>query len=534
MKQLVLFFIVVITALRSFDTSVVYQRTSEANLFALQENTKYCICGKIDLKGETLQIPHGCVLVFWGGSISNGNIVFDSTKIKGHPRFRNCQYKGNIKIRKIDDRDFTSSDDKGTFVFLFSNAVKNGIQCDFHRDYHISMEGVKSSGVMLFEDIDSRTDIRFHGCSLYNTYAFPSRAVKPIIVLRNVKNITIRDFSFYDVEGHNTHLMPETNGCTFIQCYGDCEGINLLNCYQENGDCILRSGVYRHDSNLPKNTPTKGLTNSTLKVKSKNTGYGLALYCGDNLNIDIDVNSPHRGFYCTGVSNSIIRYKGYNPVETKCHILIKDAVYKKKEKNGDYSLDMKGCSNLTIKAIIDELLLKEKVISFSTYGSGRKENADFRFRSEPCHHSNIDFTADIKHYSDEGPYYIVSINSDSGALNDEDMIGCKVTDIRIHDIYKTGGNAKGYLCMAQKFTDSQIEFVNCTASDPELGYDFAIVGNAKGSVRIRNSNVGTIYVREKSSGEFTINTENTRMNGELVYIKDQAHKELVRLIKSDN
>lgn len=532
MKRLFPFYslAIVVLCLTSFTVS---EQLGASNLLELKENTKYRIYRKIDLKGETLQIPNGCTLAFWGGSISNGSIVFSSTRIKGHPRFKNCEFKGDMKIKKIDDRYFTSPDDKGTFSFLFTNAINNGIKCDFHRDYHISMEGVNNSGIMLFENLDSGAEIRFHDCALYNTFVFPTRSIKPVIVFRNVKDITIHNSSFYDVDGHNTHLNTETNGCTFIQCYGDCEGINLINCYQENGDCILRSGVYKHNPNLPNNTPSKGLTNSSINVKSKNTGYGLALYCGDNLSINIDVDSPHRGFYCTGVSNSTIRYRGYNPVETKCHILIKDAVYKRMGDNGDYSLDMKACNNLTIKAVIDELLPNEHVIAFSTYGSGRKQNADFRFRSEPCHHHNIDCTVDINHFPDDGWYSIVSVHSDSGALNNEDMLGCKVTDVRIHDIHGISGNAKRYLCLVQPHTDTQIEFYNCTTNDPEYGYNLQIQGDAKGIIKMRNGDIENIFVREKLSGEFCIEIEGTRVNGGIVYSKDQVSKGLVKIIKFD-
>lgn len=528
---LLLFFLSIMLSLTGFSAS---ERLVGIEQLELKVNTRYRIYRKIDLKGGVLQIPEGCVLAFRGGSISNGTIVFNETVIKGHPRFKNCHFNGNVKIRKIDDRDFTSPDDNNAFVFLFRNAVINGIKCDFYRDYHISMAGVNSNGLIHFEDITSGADIRFHDCSLYNTFVFPSRIIKPVIVLRDVRNITIRNGSFHDVDGHNARLSAQSKGCTFIHCYGDCKGINLLSCYQENGDCILRSGVFQHMANMPYNTPFKGLINSTLIVKSKNTGYGLALYCGDNLSIDIDVESPHRGFYCTGVSNSTITYRGFNPQETKCHILIKDAVYKRMNADGSYSLDMKACSNLKIKAILDRLLPKERVIVFSTYGSGRKENADFRFRSEPCNHHNMDITADIKHYPNEEFYSIISVFSDSGALNNEDMIGNRVTDVIVHDIHGIGGNANRYLCMLQPYTETQIGFVNCTSHDPDFGYNLQIQGNAKGSLHMRNGNIEKIYVREKDAGKFDFDIENTRVKGGVVYIKNQTAKELIRISSNVN
>jgi len=500
----------------------------------LKENTKYRIYKSFDLKGETIQIPKGCTLAFRGGSISNGTIVFNSTIIKGRPRFRNCVLRGSVKIKRIDDRCFISPDDKSTFIFLFSNAIINGIRCDFYRDYRISMEGEGFSGIMFFENLDSGSDIRFHNCALFNTYVFQTASIKPLIVFRDVKNVTIRNLSFFDVEEHNTHLFTESSGCNFIQCYGDCEGINLLNCYQENGDCILRSGVYKHNQYYPDNTPSKGLTNSILKVASKNSGYGLALYCGDNLSIDINVDSPHRGFYCSGISNSNIRYHGYNPIETKCHILLKDAVYKKMDDAGNYSLDMKGCSNLSIRVIIDKLLTNERVVEFSSYGSGRKENASFDFRSGPCHHSNIDITGEINEYPEDGYNYIVSVNSESGTMDNEDRYGNKVTGIRIHDFYGKGGSANRNLCMVQPYTETQLEFVNCTTFDQELGYNIQVFGNAKGTIVVTNCSVENIYVRNKLSEAFIIDVKKRPIRGEIKYIENQAsRKGLVQIINAE-
>ena len=532
MKRLlvVIVLIVIVSGNTGFTAS---RQFSTVDQLPLQENTKYRIYRKIDLKGQTLQIPQGCTLAFRGGTISNGTIVFNTTVISGHPRFRDCQYKGDIIIKKLNDKDFTSSEDKSTFVFLFSNAVRNGIKCDFYRDYHISMDGVSYNGIMLFENLDSGADIRFHNSSLYNTYVFPTRTIRPVIVFRNVKNITIWNSAFYDVDGHNTHLNSESNGCTFIQCYGDCEGINLNNCYQENGDCILRSGVYQHNSTLPNNTPSRGLINSSIIVKSKNTGYGLALYCGDNLTISIVVDSPHRGFYCTGVSNSTIKYYGNGPTGTNCHILIKDAVYKKRDIYGNYSLDMKACSNLVINATIDELMPNENVIVFSTYGSGRKENADFRFRSEPCHHHNIDITAEINHYPDEGSYSIVSFYSDSGALNSDDVFGCKVTDVIIHDINRIGGNSNRYLCVFQPNIDAQVKFVNCSSSIPQLGYNLKISGNTSGRITLINCSVDNIFIHDKDSGGFVFDIKDTRINGGLVYVKGHSVNHLVQINQLD-
>lgn len=499
------------------------------------KNNNVVIRRNIDLKGQSLSLSRGVTLDFQGGSISNGNITFDATAIVGHPRFRNCTYKGTIRIDRIDDQDFASNDDTGTLFFLLTNAIENGSKCFINRDYSIKMNAV-GSALIVCQGVDSGADISFQGHTVTNTSTFPTPRLKQVFAFRNVKNVTIRDCVFHDTEDHNTHKFKKSSGCTFVHCFGDCEGINLLNCIQENGDCILRSGVYSHDVNNPENTPRKGLCNSTIKVKSVNVGYGLALYCGDNLDIDIDVMNPHRGFYCAGVSNSTIRYKGYNPFETKCHILIKDAVFRKAGRNRNEVLDMKGCHDLRIMADIDEIFAKEGVVIFQSYGSGRKEGADFSFRSERCQHYNIDVSARIHRGNDDGAFFICRFVSDSGALNEEDMIGCRISNLLIHDVKCNSRNTIPYMCDMESFIDAAIDVRDCDIVDPNFAikhrYNYRVWGNAIGRIRVSNSPFGDVEVRNKNSGILEIVLEDSSDKHEPHYIKNDNVKGLVRITNS--
>ena len=48
----------------------------------IKEHTVYHIKQNFDLHGETVIMPLDCILKFEGGTLSNGNIVFDSTIIE--------------------------------------------------------------------------------------------------------------------------------------------------------------------------------------------------------------------------------------------------------------------------------------------------------------------------------------------------------------------------------------------------------------------------------------------------------------------
>ena len=517
-----------------FSCSIVKNEDELFHTLATGSSTIVVIRGDIDLNGKTLTFPDGCKLVFKGGSIANGRISFKGNRITGSVKFINCNYIGRIDIKQIDDRCFTSSDDSGTLKFLLTNSLLNGSKCDLYRDYHIDMNAAPGRLVSV-KALDSGADITFHDCTIYNTTAFTKRTIRPVVKLQDVKNVTIRNCSFHDTDEHNSHMFAKSSGCCFIRCLGDCEAINLYNCRQENGDCFLRSGVYTHIEELPEDTPRRGLINSTLQITSVNTGYGLALCCGENLTIDVNTTCPHRGLYCAGVSNSTINYRGYKPIETKCHILIKDAVYRCMANDGNEVLDMKDCHDLVIKAYLDEVFQSEGVINFHTYGSGKNGGADFTFRSEPSHHYNIDFTATIDRSPESGYYFISRFFGERGSIDQNNIYVCKSTGIRIHDVKCLSGNARPYMCDCEANAYSEVLVENChvTPYNEELGYgfDYLIKGNSSGNVRVLKSLMGNVLVRDKQFGEFDVILDGVSMTRNINYTNDNSSRELVRVIR---
>ncbi len=532
------FLFVLLFSFSLVSCAIVRNEAEFCNLINNESAKQIVVKNDIDLHGKTVTLPKGCTIRFKQGSISNGAIVFNSTRIRGNAKFAKCTYQGRISIKSIDDRCFTSDDDLGTLRFLLENTIINGVNGNFYRDYHIDMNDVNGGGLVSISDYESGSLISFNGNTIYNTKPFATRRIKPLIVLCNVKGVTIRDCIFHDTIEHNTHNFKNSAGCTFIQCYGDCEAINLLNCIQENGDCILRSGVYTHNVKHPERTPTIGLSNSTIKVKSINAGYGLALYCGDNLDIDVSAISPHRGFYCAGVSNARVNYYGYNPIETKCHVLIKDAVYKTSEDDKDGAVvDMKGCHDMVINVLIDDVPQTECIISFQSYGSGRNDGADFSFRSNICHHYNIDIKETINRTSGSGSFFISGFASSSATSNDKEIYGCKVSNIRIHDVSCNGGEMIPYMCNVGSNIDADVTVENCSTygnNDNQRiggGFNYLIRGNSEGRVRIINSQMGNIYERDKTEGEFNVDVSGSSITRDIIPIKDKSSRNLVRVIR---
>ncbi len=73
-------------------------------------NTIYEIRYDFDLNGAEITIPENCVLNFTGGSLSNGTIEFDNTKIESNTNvsiFKTITFKGNASNKELDVSQFS-------------------------------------------------------------------------------------------------------------------------------------------------------------------------------------------------------------------------------------------------------------------------------------------------------------------------------------------------------------------------------------------------------------------------------------------
>lgn len=93
-----------------------------------QANTIYEIRYDFDLNGETIEIKEGCSLKFEGGSIKNGIIVLNNTKIfKGE--YKNVRFTGNAKENEvINFKSFGGKSDSETDNSILLNDL---IRCGF-------------------------------------------------------------------------------------------------------------------------------------------------------------------------------------------------------------------------------------------------------------------------------------------------------------------------------------------------------------------------------------------------------------------
>lgn len=139
-----------------------------------KENTIYEIRYDFDLNGAEITIPEGCVLDFQGGSLNNGSIVGNSTKIKANPIkiFENdIDLNGSYDIYEAYPEWFGAvGDGVADDTIAIQKAIKMGRYIKFTKsEYSIDTAKGESFGNGAYPvalRVDSNKIIDLNGCTL--------------------------------------------------------------------------------------------------------------------------------------------------------------------------------------------------------------------------------------------------------------------------------------------------------------------------------------------------------------------------------
>lgn len=200
-------------------------------------NVIYKITKDIDLKGETLTIPEGCTLDFQGGSLSNGTVVGNGTRIVTAPHiFNNIIIKGDWNIDYLNSNIFKNIHEENVLVQLFaltSNNIYNKV--DIQGDFIVSSPH-DVNGIL---KVKSNTDINIKGSISLKANSF----VKVFVFeIKNVSNISINGgIIIGDRLEHQGTTGEHGHG---IYIYGNCHNISISNTIIKNcwGDGLAIGG----------------------------------------------------------------------------------------------------------------------------------------------------------------------------------------------------------------------------------------------------------------------------------------------------
>ena len=152
----------------------------------------YVIRDAFDLGGAEVNIGKNSVLKFAGGSVKNGTVVFNNTKLTGYPSFTACSYKGNLANDEVD-LDWFNFDTGATFTYstitvpkqdpvVFQeilDCLKSGTQLNINKIYAINkpvkiskkifMKGADRSEGIYANRIVQNMEYGFFNCNTFNS-----------------------------------------------------------------------------------------------------------------------------------------------------------------------------------------------------------------------------------------------------------------------------------------------------------------------------------------------------------------------------
>lgn len=206
--------------------------------FGIYSNTRYIVSDIVDLQGKRIKMPKSVTLVFKGGSIRNGCVIGNDTKIEcsNYPIFNNVRIAGSWLVPEISTSMFVDLDYVNSLcdVFALSNPLVNNTIRINKGEYKLDVK--KNKEVCL--PVCSNTTVIIDGTILLQPNAFP----RYDIIRVKGENITIKGSGTIVGDKH-THTGTDGQWGMGIRFHGaknaSVSRLNIRDCW---GDCIYVGG----------------------------------------------------------------------------------------------------------------------------------------------------------------------------------------------------------------------------------------------------------------------------------------------------
>lgn len=212
---------------KSIKKTVILQKNKSVAEQVNASNTIYIIRHDVDLKSDSLNIPNNCVLKFEGGTITNGKICLNNTRLEGTMGFWNVRLSGNCTNSVL------SSD-----LFILDKTGKIDNSIDVQSMFAIGVDSVSfSKGIYSFSDICVKNDV----CIFANGSTFVSTlASEDYAVINNI--FTVCNTSFFKL--FNATIQGRKKGSPFIKRIVlspvDCSSVGCV----EISGCLFKELTY--------------------------------------------------------------------------------------------------------------------------------------------------------------------------------------------------------------------------------------------------------------------------------------------------
>lgn len=259
---------------------VCVKKTADLSKLLSEANTRYIIRYNHDLSKykDDVAIGANSILEFRKGSLNNGTIIFNNTRIKTKPRkiFSNNEYEDSIDVTVANPEWFGAIGDGKTDD---TRAIQNAM------DVSRNVCGIGNKVYAV------RTDSPYKHCFEVN---------KDSLTL-SINLIDLNEYNSSDYRGRGVIFIDNKNAFSFkgsitsvnstlpvsaktgmtleesragIVCYGDCKGMNInLSC--SNLYCGIFHGAFMYDEYLYRNG-TEGINHSKVNVNAYRVAYPVA------------------------------------------------------------------------------------------------------------------------------------------------------------------------------------------------------------------------------------------------------------------
>lgn len=313
-----------------------------------KENTIYIIQYDYNLNKQTITIPSGCVLLFEGGSISNGNLKGNNTYIEGtlNNVFELISFEGKWNLPQISSDmfiNYNGYDLLYSMSYLQNDNILNNIV--INGDISVSFPKTNSNALVL----SSNTNVQING----TISVVPNDFTHYRVIYANSKtNINISGGTLFgDVEGHIGDAGEFGMGISIVSCsYVSIRNMIIRNFWgdgiyigRDNYDSptdIRRSSHVRIDNVSSSYNRRQGVSitcafdvnitnshfSSTGTIKYTAPGYGIDIEPNNQYDTVSDIqilNCIFDGNSSEGLDKSILIYAPYNNVRS---VLISDSL----------------------------------------------------------------------------------------------------------------------------------------------------------------------------------------------------------------
>ena len=337
--------------------NVYVKKSADLSKVLSEENTRYIIRYNHDLSkyNDGVVIGANSVLEFRKGSLNNGKIIFNNTRIETKTRriFSNNKYNGKMDVAEAYPEWFGAMGDGKT-------DDTRAIQDAMNVSGNVCGVGNRVYAV--------RTDSPYKHCLTVNKDS----------LLMNINLIDLNEYTTSDYRGRGVIFIDNKNAFTFkgtitsdnrnlpvsaksgmslegsragIVCYGDCGGLNInLRC--SNLYCGVYHGAFMSDDYLYRNG-TEGINHSIIKVIAYRVAYPVALNYANYCEVNVTGEHMHRCVYLCGEYNTVIaKGRNYYATAAPAHILLLSNVLKDKE--GRYKIVTCNHNNVTYRQLEGE------------------------------------------------------------------------------------------------------------------------------------------------------------------------------------